>query len=163
MQVLCALAVFRVYVPRILRVLAVFRGPAPRILPDSQYFGDRYCGYSLYFQVFRGSVQRVLQVLAVFRALVLLIQRVLAAPIYSICPVYSRYEVYFDHLCNCCVDNFMPIALQKTFPDGPTSEPEQIRWERSWSTYRVLAVNRDYMLRVLVCRESVLRRYCLSS
>ena len=99
MQVLCALAVFRVYVPRILRVLAVFRGPAPRILPDSQYFGDRYCGYSLYFQVFRGSVQRVLQVLAVFRALVLLIQRVLAAPIYSICPVYSRYEVYFDHLC----------------------------------------------------------------
>lgn len=51
----------------------------------------------------------------------------------------------------------MPIALQKTFPDGPTSEPEQIRWERSWSTYRVLAVNRDYMLRVLVCRESVLR------
>ena len=37
----------------ILRVLAAFRGSVQRILPDTQYFGVRYCGYSRYFKYFR--------------------------------------------------------------------------------------------------------------
>ena len=37
----------------ILQVLAVFRGSVQQILPDTQYIGVRYRGYSLYFKNFQ--------------------------------------------------------------------------------------------------------------
>ena len=52
-RVLRVLGVFPASYCGLLRVLAVFRGSVLRIIADTQYFGVRYCGYSLYFKYLR--------------------------------------------------------------------------------------------------------------
>ena len=98
LQVLRALAVFRVYVLRILRVLTVFRGSLLRILPDSQYFGIRYCcEYSLYhtskyFGVLYCGYGKYWQYFVARTA------STRSTKILSACPVYPENGVYLDYL-----------------------------------------------------------------
>ena len=96
LRVLAVLAVFRGSVQRILYVVQAFRGPILRILrysqysycsysQYSQYSGLRYCSYSQYSQ-YSGlqycSYSQYTQ-----------------CEMYSILRAYSRYEVYWEHLC----------------------------------------------------------------
>ena len=113
---------FRVYVLRILWVLAVFRRSVLRMPPDLQHFGVRFCGYSLclkYFGVLycgycygSGSISSVGTARTASTR---------STKILSVCAVYSEYEVLvlgpFVHR----VDKVIPLFLQKTFTDGPTS------------------------------------------
>ena len=84
---------------RILRVLAVFGGSF-----TAETSGLAVCRGSLLrilsaFQVFRGFVLRVLQIRAVFPSVgTASTASTRSTKILSICPAYSEYEVYYDHL-----------------------------------------------------------------
>ena len=101
-----------------------------------------------------------LRVLAVFRPVVTAITGAestastrSSTKILSICAVYWKYSVYFDHLSvHRRFDNFIRILLQTAF----TIHGWSYEWELKQSTFggeleylRVLAVFREYMLRAL--------------
>ena len=144
LQVLRALAIFRVYI-------ILYCGYSEHW----QYFEVLYCGY------FRtGSISEFAAVdtsgLEVFRGSVLRVPQVLLILLLSICPVSSEYEVYFEHLSiiSC------PFCRRKySQEDGPTSGSWSILLSvGATGVLRVLAVFRDYLLRVLSeFRGSVLR------
>lgn len=118
-------------------IVAAFRDSAPlRILPDSQYFGVRYCLWILpYAKCFEllctaGTIHfkkrmpvppsrtRISSVGTACRARVLRVLEVLKNSQYAPYTRSTWYEAYFDHVCNAVhrFDNFKPIFSRKTIP-----------------------------------------------